>query len=229
MQKKTQCGWHIIHGGWDRYVEDKRSLSTEQQIIYEWVKLICTSWLYSFMKASYCETKEEYFLSKTLFKRFLLYSGNQNVTLTMLVTNIMAWFKNHVEVHENYYCYYRQRDKVTFGVYCNTPIEGTHNGIKSSATPVLPTHSLVRSVALLSKNAERNQDLRFSSSYIDLVTTRTYEANDELSDVIEYAFVTVQKCYKDSIKYISWKDSTTSFLVTRNVADHPYANLVYIP
>ena len=227
--KRARCGWHIIHGGWNRYVEGKRSLSTEQQVIYERIKLICTSWLYSFMKASYCETKEEYFLSKTLFKRFLLYSGNQNVTLAMLVTNIMAWFKNHVEVHENYYCYYRRRHKVTFGVYSNTPIEGTHNGMKSSATPVLPTHSLVRSVAVLSKNAERKQDRRFASSYIDVVTTRTYKANDELSDVIEYAYVTVQKCYKDSMKYISWKDSTTSFLVTRNVADHPYANLVHIP
>lgn len=45
--------------------------------------------------------------------------------------------------------------KVTFVVYSNPPIEGNHNGMKSGAAPVLPTHSVTRSVAILSKNAER--------------------------------------------------------------------------
>ena len=69
--KRIRCGWHIVNRGFLANVEGPRSFPKNMKIHYDNLRNICFSWIYSFMKAGYCETKYEYKVSKHLFMSFL--------------------------------------------------------------------------------------------------------------------------------------------------------------
>ncbi len=62
------------------------------------------------MKFAYCETQEEYLLSKQLFLKYLESPRISGGPSKMVVLQVMAWFKNNVEVHENHYCFWKRKD-----------------------------------------------------------------------------------------------------------------------
>ena len=59
-----------------------------------------------------------------------------------------------MEVHVNYYCFWKQKDTFHLGEYSNLLIEGIHNGMKYYAAKVGPAYSLHQTCAVLTKNAE---------------------------------------------------------------------------
>ena len=227
--KRMRCGWHIVNAGWKKYIEGKKSLNSRDKVTYDHIRDICKSWIYSFMKYGYCENRDEYIFSKNLFKKFLQYTAKKDCFLKLLVTNIMTWFKNHVEVHETYYCFYHKVTLLCFGEWANCIIEGIHNSMKSSATPVLPSHSLTRSVAIISKNSERMKQQRVTQTYDDFVNERTYNSCNESKDILEYAYESIKNAANESTKYICIKTTSTEFLVTRNIEDFPYKVSPHIP
>lgn len=158
--QRFRCGWHIVNRSWMKRIEGPKSFPSEMQVFYEKMKDISHSWIYSFMKGTYCETREEYIVSKNLFKRFLTTPSLHVGARKILVTNIITWFKSYVEVHEDHYSYYKKSNSLCFGEYSNSVVEGVHNGMKHSSAPILPSHSLHRAVAILSKNATRKEEIR---------------------------------------------------------------------
>ena len=58
------CGWHIVHQGW-KINGPTFSHFQNANLVKKLYKTIKT-WIYSWMRPGYCETKEEYKLSKTL-------------------------------------------------------------------------------------------------------------------------------------------------------------------
>ena len=180
------------------------------------------------MKGTYCETREEYIVSKNLFKRFLTTPSLHVGARKILVTNIITWFKSYVEVHEDHYSYYKKSNSLCFGEYSNSVVEGVHNDMKHSSAPILPSHSLHRAVAILSKNTTRKEESREKSS-IGKHGSRTYNKTLELNDVLDYAYVRIEQCLRDTIKYINLKTSHDTFLVTRNFATFPYTGCAHIP
>ena len=156
--KRFHCGWHIGNRSWMKQIEGLKSFPSEMQLFYEKMKDISHFWIYSLMKGTYCKVREEYIVSKNLFKRFLttpsLYVGARKI----LVTNIKTWFKSYVEVHKDHYSYYK-KNSLCFGEYSNSVVEGVYNGMKHSSAPIIPSHSLHRAITILSKNATRNEDI----------------------------------------------------------------------
>ncbi|KAI2492022.1 hypothetical protein MHU86_22547 [Fragilaria crotonensis] len=51
-------------------------------------------------------------------------------------------------------CFYRRRNIRHYDTYTNSPHEGTNNGLKAGAAPVMPQHSLDRSASILNHNAQ---------------------------------------------------------------------------
>ena len=70
------------------------------------------------MKFTYCETQDEYLLSKQLFFKYFESPRISGGAIKMVVLQVTAWFKNNVEVHENHYCFWKHKD--TF-IWVSTP------------------------------------------------------------------------------------------------------------
>ena len=195
--KRVRCGWHIVNRGWNKYVEGPKSFGSSMQRQYERLKKVTFQWIYSFMKPGYCETEYEYKVSKYLFINFL---GNPDLFEglgTLLITNILSWFKRHVEVHEQNFCYYLQTDLLHFGVYSNTPNEGIHNGMKSNAAPITAMHSIHRTLTILTKNAVRKEQTRNFDREADFLSSRTYVYNCNFDELIDIAKESLQSLYEE--------------------------------
>jgi hypothetical protein len=180
---RIRCSWHIIDRGWHKKVKvalrgkshKKRALASfdkPRQKAAPLTELIKTArtiyrWMFSWAQPLYCKTEEAYFLSKALFMKFVA-SRQVREVLGLGVGNAIIKFAResvilfHLETHTN----------------CGH--EGTNNGMKHCATPVMPQNCLDRAVQTLHLNA-------------------TMKAGNKSIDV----------CHKSNSKK-SWSDSPTS-------------------
>ena len=153
------------------------------------------------MKFAYCETQDEYLLSKQLFFKYLESPRISRGAIKMVVLQVMAWFKNNVEVHENHYCFWKRKVTFHLGEYSNSSIEWTHNGMKYNAAKVCPSYFLHQTCAILTKNAERKDQERLSKHMKEYLTLQTYGKSQLYNKVIEYAKVTCENAEENSCKY----------------------------
>ena len=78
------------------------------------------------------QTKNEYLVSKILFKKFLRNSDIRDKLGLMFITNVETFYKNNVEVHEKKFCFHERRGLLHFEEYSNSVIEGVKSGIKKN-------------------------------------------------------------------------------------------------
>ena len=227
--KRVRCGWHIVHQGWNRLIGKPSYLHKKHIQQFKHFKTVCQSWIYSFMKFAYCETQDEYLLSKQLFFKYLESPRISEGAIKMVVLQVMAWFKNNVEVHENHYCFWKRKDTFHLGEYSNSSIEGTHNGMKYNAAKVGPSYSLHRTCAILTKNAERKEQERMSKHTKEFLSLRTYDKSQLYDKVIEYAKVSCENAEEESCKYECLKIKNFEWLVRRSLEKYPYEHLNEIP
>jgi hypothetical protein len=100
-----------------------------------------------------CETEEEYMISKALL---IAYLGSPDFVTKfgeVVSEGITEFVRDNVEPHESNFCFHKRRHIRHFDTYTNCGHEGTNNGLKSSAAPVLPQHSLDRCASILNQNA----------------------------------------------------------------------------
>ena len=72
--RRGSCAWHIVHMGWKRNARNESCLPTNPATMrqkFSVMKQIICAWIYSWMCPGYCETEEEYNVSKTLLFAFL--------------------------------------------------------------------------------------------------------------------------------------------------------------
>ena len=148
---------------------------------------------------------------------------------TMLVTNILSWFKRFVETHEDQYCYYLRKHLLCFGEYSNSATEGCNNGMKSNSAPVRPSNNLHRSLTILTKNAIRKEEIHQKLSSINFQSSSTHDPGQEFQKIIQYAEVTLCKHFELSVKYSNLKISSNEWLVCRNIEEYPYLGITHIP
>ena len=100
-----------------------------------------------------CETEEECKISKSLLCAYLRHADFLRVASEAVADQIGTFIREQVEPHEAFYCFHKRRHLRHFDTYTNLAHEGTNNGVKSAAAPILPQHSLDRSASILNKNA----------------------------------------------------------------------------
>jgi MULE transposase domain/SWIM zinc finger len=141
------CGWHIVDRGWKRYGPGISCFSARRK--RQEVKTFfhgIHNWIYSWMRPGYCETREEYQVSLRLLEEYIssdavkkMLDGN-----THIITHLKKFIREHVLVHEKHFLHFLRKDTRFLDVAHNSSHEGTNHGMKSSATAVLPTHSLAK-------------------------------------------------------------------------------------
>jgi hypothetical protein len=150
---RVRCGWHIIDRGWKRVCPSSRAVRRgPNRRKFKLVRKLLKAWLYSWMKQD-CETEQEYMISKALL---IAYLGSPDFVAKfgdVVSEGITEFVRDNVEPHEANYCFHKRLHVRHFDTYTNCGHEGTNNGLKSSAAPVLPQHSLDRCALILNQNA----------------------------------------------------------------------------
>ena len=118
-------------------------------------ELILKRWMYSWMKSS-CETREEYLVSKLLFKKFLNSKQIKTKLGTTFIQNVENFVTKHIEPHETYFCFYLRLNLRSFEEYTNSIHEGTNRGLKYNSAPVGPSTNIEKALAIMCNNAERS-------------------------------------------------------------------------
>lgn len=149
---RVRCGWHIVDRGWKRVCPTSRAVSRPNQPAFKVITIQLKAWLYSWMLPC-CETEEEYKISKALLGAYLRHSHFLDVTSEAVADQIGTFIRENVEPLEAFFCFHTRRHVRHFDTYTNSAHEGTNNGLKAAAAPVLPQHSLDRSASILNNNA----------------------------------------------------------------------------
>ena len=81
--RSASCGWHIVHGGWLSHSPSLRGFPSSQK---GWVKKFFNhikGWIYSWMRPNFCETEEEYQVSRALLNAYIRSTTASNTPLLM--------------------------------------------------------------------------------------------------------------------------------------------------
>ena len=121
---------------------------------YKKVIFSIQSWLYSWMKPSYCVDEVEYKISKIVLDAFIRsvtdFIGRYNAD------KIMHFISEHVLVHEDMFLFYKRKCVRHFDESSNSCHEGSNHGTKSCAGKVLPNYHIDKSVSKLCRQGVRN-------------------------------------------------------------------------
>jgi hypothetical protein len=109
--------------------------------------------MFSWAQPSYCETEEEYFFSKVLFMKFFASRQVREVLGFGVGDAIIKFARESVIPHEERMAYYMRHDLFHLETHTNCGHEGTNNGMKHCATPIMPQNRLDRPVQTLHLNA----------------------------------------------------------------------------
>ena len=167
---RLRCSWHIIDRGWHKKVNvslggharrkrpallkgTRRRKAAPMTNINKTARTIYR-WIFSWAQPSYCETQEEYFVSKALFMKFVQSKQVRTLFGAIFVHSVVDFVRESVFPHEERFCYYKRHALFHLEIHTNCGQEGTNNGVKNNASPVMPQNNLDRTIKTLSLVAE---------------------------------------------------------------------------
>jgi hypothetical protein len=105
------CGWHIVDRGWARHCPSRGnwSIHAQNRKQYSEIISIIQAWLYSWMKPAFCETEEEYNISKPLIVAYLIDDTIRNILGNASAQRILEFIRQYIEPHEMNYCYFLRK------------------------------------------------------------------------------------------------------------------------
>ena len=68
---RGSCGWHIVDRGWKEHGPGNNSVTVKNRAKFQRFIRHIHTWMYSWMRPGYCETQEEYELSKQMLFAYL--------------------------------------------------------------------------------------------------------------------------------------------------------------
>jgi hypothetical protein len=208
--QRLRCGWHIIDRGWQRHC---RSLCGRDSAIKRNLQL----WMYSWMRpgSGSCETEEEYKVSKALL---LKYINSSRVVTTIghdACRKLETFISSHVQPHEQHYCFFQRLSIRHMDMYSNTPHEGTNNGIKASAAPSMPQHSIATAARVLCVNSEVNAIQRGRESATLLVNHKLWSKTKTADYVTSCAENEIKNQASEIHSYHSMRLNSSNWSVRR--------------
>jgi len=149
------CGWHLVRQGCLRDCPGKTAAGKENAEKWEQFLTHVKNWLYSWMRPGYCETEDEYKISKELLFRYIssesalqAAGGHQQ-----LLDTVKRWVQNKVIVSENHFLFYLRKHKRAFHTYCSNGHEGTNFGMKNHTIPLKANGSMTKNAKALTMQA----------------------------------------------------------------------------
>ncbi len=148
--KRRRCSYHIIHRGWINNGPSGRGI-VDQDKSPQWLNLVnvIMRWLFSWVNAGPCPTKEHYQISKALLQKFLEKSPMvKNTIATDVVQRVYKFLRENVEPHEMHYAHFKFRESLHFHDHSNSALEGLNSGMKRNSAPLRPNHSIFTSTSV---------------------------------------------------------------------------------
>ena len=136
------CGWHIVHQGWKRHCPGINSVPNPE--IWKQIGDHVKNWMYSWMRPGYCETEEEYEISKELLHRYV---SSQTVfeasgSNPEHIKKVRAWIQLVTSSHACLFLHYKRKSTRGFDTMCASAHEGTNFGLKNHSLPVKANASM---------------------------------------------------------------------------------------
>ena len=102
--ERGRCRWHIVDRGWACHCPRKVNVEFGQTNLIK----ILQGWMNSWMKRGFCETREEYEISKALFKTYLS-STEVKLAFGDSVDIIKSFHAANVEDYETNFFFHLQK------------------------------------------------------------------------------------------------------------------------
>ena len=177
-----------MHQGWKRNGPHETEVDGKAaRNRFHTLKRLIQHWIYTWMKPGYCETKEEYKISKQLLfyylrsKKVFQLCGQQS----HVVRHLVNFVKKHCIRDEQLYVFYRRMYIRYLDIAHNSCHEGTNFGAKAHASALKPTLDMLSSAEV-----------------------QTLQAYLKVAEIVIQA-------YKEYTRSKTWSKSATSdFLVT---------------
>ena len=140
------CTFHLVNQNWKSNGLSENCVSSSEvaKARFKKFKNLLHSWLYSFARPGYCETEEEFEISKAILYRFL---QSEEVKTTLEhefnVNKVCHWVRNHVLSAERNFSFWRRKARRTYYQTTTSPHEGTNYGMKVHAAAVQPCNSIL--------------------------------------------------------------------------------------
>ena len=191
--QRVRCRWHIVHQGFDRYVDttfpDIPSTTIEKH------KKIIMTWIYSWMKRR-CITYLEYKYSRYLFMKYIYSPDIVNLFGLPFANNVSMFVRKHVIPYEIFFIFCNRNNVRHYGEHSNTPLEGTNNALKHSSMSTHPGLSMDNSMVILSLLSDKHvqkingnvihQNRRECLNYLDNVHNKlTSMASSMMANMME--------------------------------------------
>ena len=133
---RARCSWHIIDRGWASKVQlkmggksrKKRPLhlkgkarkQPEPLSELNRVARKLYRWMFSWAQANYCESLEEFQVSKALFLSFAQSKEVRDLIGSAMVDTLLEFLRQHVSHHEDHFCYYKRLGIFHLETHSNT-------------------------------------------------------------------------------------------------------------
>jgi hypothetical protein len=219
---RVRCGWHVVDRGWLRCGPGVRSVPRANEQAFKAITNQVKAWLYSWMRPC-CETQDEYKISKALLTAYLSSPAFLDNANEAAAERIRSFIQENVEPLESFICFYPRRNVRHFDTSTNSGHEGTNNGLKTGAAPVLPQHSLDRSASILNHNAEIKAASQGISSATSLSTNVLWSKLPTSQKLTKKGEGLVIEQWQLRNNYISQRVSEKGWLVV-GIVDHDRTN-----
>ena len=213
------CGFHIVEKGWNRHVPPAGVLRprSKKRFLAESRKI--HTWLYSFMRPGYCQSKEEYELSKYLLLKyvtsnhFLRVVGGENYEY--MIRAIVKYIRSYVFPYEQMYAAHLRKDVMHFDISHSSAHEGTNFGLKAHAASARPNQGLHQAAAAMGiqdtcKSAECNLIIGNDMRYKD---KSEWTSNPFASEMLSFSAALLEYWFKKSKDYLVRRVGWNKFLV----------------
>jgi hypothetical protein len=174
--------------------------------------------MYSWVRSN-CETELEYLVSKSILLKYLRSDDFLSVFGSQNVDRIFKFIRGCIETVESSCCFFRRKNCRHFDVCMNTAHEGTNNGIKYCAAPVLPTYSLNKTAQVLSKNSSITARQRSIVVAQDLVSSKLWSDLPTSNHLTTLGEGLVVEQWKQRNEYESIRIGLHQFQVRRRTQD----------
>ena len=229
--RRVCCTWHIVDCGWARNLPDiklgghskkkrpphlvgrkRKPLPplTEPQVLAR----VLYRWIYTWALPRYCESQEEFELSKALFL-FVVRSELFTSTFgTSLCQRMIEFVRRHVFPNQSCMCYYLRRSFFHLETHTNCSHEGTNKGMKYSACPVRPQLSIDKSAQILTLNAEISDKNNQIQNCSQATSFKLWSISPTAPFLTELAESLVMKQWEERVHFVYWKLNERQWLVT---------------
>lgn len=140
----STCAYHLVTQKWWGKVP-KSSIPKKLWGAFERLWKFVHNWLLSFFRPGYCESREEYEMSKKILY-FFLYSKEVRRVLSSKLNfaKVIQWIRNSVLTRENEFLYFQRKGQRYYFQITNSPHEGTNFAAKHSSGGVMGCHTMTQ-------------------------------------------------------------------------------------